>query len=310
VPPDPQVVPILNVVHGAGATPIERMTVAEAREALHALAALGGEPEAVDGVEDLTVGGAAGPLPARRYRPAGAGDADLGVLVWLHGGGWVIGDLDTTDRTARALANRGRCVVVSVGYRLAPEDPFPAAVEDAYAATAWVAGHPAAVGADTTRLAVGGDSAGGNLAAVTCLLARDAGGPSIAFQLLVYPATDQRLGHPSMVDNGRGYLLTADGIRWFVAHYLGDHDRGDWRASPLLAPDLSGLPPALVVTAELDPLRDEGEAYAARLREAGVAARTARYDGQVHGFVAMTSVLDAARLAVDEAGAALRTALA
>lgn len=315
MPLDPAVVPLLGIAHGPGSTPLERMTVAEARQALVALSLLAGEPETVDAVDDLLVGGAAGPLPARRYRPAGAGDADPGVLVWFHGGGWVTGDLATTDATARALANRGRCVVVSVGYRLAPEARFPAAVDDALAATAWVAAHPAEVRADTTRLAVGGDSAGGNLAAVTCVLARDAGGPAIALQLLVYPATDLRLEQPSVAANGDGYLLTAEGMRWFRAHYLGDGDGdgggdpADWRASPLLAPDLSGLAPAAVITAAYDPLRDEGEAYAARLRAAGVPVTASRYDGQVHGFFAMTSFLDAARRAVDEAGAALRAAL-
>jgi acetyl esterase len=233
------------------------------------------------------------------------------VLVFFHGSGFVIFDLDTHDHECRMLANLGRVVVVSVDYRLAPEHKFPAAVTDARAALHWVVDHAEGLGADPARLAVGGDSAGGNLAAVVAQVARDEGGPPIAFQLLVYPVTDLRGGHASRVENGKGYLLTTEVMQWFEEQYLNDDtDRTDPRASPLLAASFAGLPRALVITAEYDPLRDEGDEYAQRLQADGVEVAHHRYDGAVHGFFQLSATTDIGRRAVEEAGAALRTALA
>ena len=221
----------------------------------------------------------------------------------------MIGDLDTADATARALANRSGAVVVSVDYRLAPEHPFPAALEDALAALTWSVENAELLGVDASRVAVGGDSAGGNLAAALCQRVRDEFGPDIDFQLLVYPVVDCTLSHPSIDENAEGYFLTKDAMVWFVGHYLADGDPKAPAVSPLHADTLAGLPPALVITAELDPLRDEGEAYAAALRDAGVSVEAVRYDGQIHGFVGMAALLDDGKHALDLAGAALRTAL-
>ncbi len=233
------------------------------------------------------------------------------MLVWFHGGGWVIGDLDTTDVCCRLLANRSDAVVVSVDYRLAPEDPFPAGLEDCMTAVAWTVENAELLGVDPTRLAVGGDSAGGNLAAVVAQRNRDEFGPAIRFQLLVYPATDLTLSHPSVKENGEGYFLTRDAMVWFTDHYLsGGADPKDPRVSPLFADSAAGLPPALVITAEFDPLRDEGEAYGAWLQEAGVPTTIVRYDGQIHGFFGMVGMLDDASKAIDQAADGLRAALA
>jgi acetyl esterase len=222
----------------------------------------------------------------------------------------VIGDLDTGDSSMRALCNQAGAVIVSVDYRLAPEHPFPAPADDCFAATRWVADHAGDLSIDPLRVAVGGDSAGGNLAAATTLRCRDEGGPALAFQLLVYPVTDCTLTQPSHVENGEGYLLTHASMVWFVDHYLGDADAKEPIASPLHADDLGGLPPALVFTAEFDPLRDEGEAYAARLREAGVRVDHVRVDGQIHGFWGLLGVFDDTAVAIDRAAAAMRAALA
>jgi acetyl esterase len=239
-----------------------------------------------------------------------AGGALPGI-VYFHGGGFVIGNLDSHDGTCRALANASGCAVVSVDYRLAPEHRFPAAPEDCYAALRFVAERGAELGIDARRLAVAGDSAGGNLAAVTALLARERRGPDVRFQLLVYPVADHAFDTPSYRDNAEGYFLSAAMMRWFWGHYLERPEQGDDPlASPLRAKDLAGLPPALVITAEYDPLRDEGEAYAARLKQAGVAAELLRYDGQIHGFFSLFDALDDGRAAVERAGAALRAALA
>jgi acetyl esterase len=228
------------------------------------------------------------------------------VLVYLHGGGWVIGTLDSYDATCRELAQGAGCVVVSVDYRLAPEHRYPAAPEDCYAAVQWVAANAASLGADAKRLAVGGDSAGGNLSAVVSQMARDRGGPAIRFQLLIYPVTDADFTRRSYVDNAEGYLLTTASMRWFWDHYVPEQaKRAEPYASPLRAADLSGLPPAWVCTAEFDPLRDEGEAYAKRLQQAGVSTTLTRFDGLIHGFVSMGLVAPKAQAGVDEAIAAL-----
>jgi len=243
----------------------------------------------------------------RIYSPSAA--TDLPVLVYLHGGGWVICDLETHDPTCRAISNGADCVVVSVDYRLAPEHKFPAAADDAYAATAWVAQHAQELGADASRVAIGGDSAGGNLTAAVALMARERAGPPLSFQVLIYPVLDLASESASRKENGEGYFLTAAGMTWYEEQYLRDDaDRKNVLASPLLAGDLAGLPPALVVTAEYDPLRDEGEAYGRRLTEAGVPATVSRYDGMFHGFLAFAGALDGATRAQAEVFAALRTA--
>jgi len=268
-----------------------------------------GEAEAVEKVEERAIPGPAGEIRMRVYTPRGSGP--FPGLVFFHGGGFVLCSLDSHDGQCRSLANAGGCVVVSVDYRLAPEHRYPAAPEDCYAATQWVAKNGSELGIDTGRLAVGGDSAGGNLAAVTALMARDRGGPALRYQLLVYPVTDFAFDTPSYGENAEGYFLSRDMMRWFWEQYLPDPARGgEAYASPLRASDLSGLPPGLCITAEYDPLRDEGERYAARAREAGVDLQTSRYDGMFHGFLAMAAQLNAAREAIAESGAALRAALA
>jgi acetyl esterase len=221
--------------------------------------------------------------------------------VYLHGGGWVLGDLDAYDGLCRTLAAKLRCVVVSVDYRLAPEHRFPNAPEDCYAAARWVAENAASLGIDPGSIAVGGDSAGGNLAAVVALMARDRGGPRIAYQILVYPVTERSFDTGSYRDNGADYFLTTDMMIHFWKEYLsGEDDAASPYASPLRAKDLKGLPPALVITAEFDPLRDEGETYAKRLEQAGVPVRVSRYDGMIHGFYAMPSVFPQALEAIEE----------
>jgi len=310
MPLDPQARELLDQIAALGGRQLHELSVAEARQAIELLSQMtGGTPEAVASVEERRIAVSDTTLTVRVYRPEPA--TTLPLLVYFHGGGWVIGSLDSHDGLCRALANAGRCVVVAVDYRLAPEHKFPCAVEDAYAATRWAASHAADLGADPRRVAVGGDSAGGNLSAVVTQLARDRGGPELRFAVLIYPATDATMASPSIRDNGEGYLLTAEDMRWFYGHYLRTpEDALDPLASPLHAARFDGLPPAVVVTAELDPLRDEGEAYAARLQAAGAAVTLRRYPGMIHGFVPMLGVLGQAKDAVDEIGQALRTALA
>ncbi len=246
-------------------------------------------------------------VAVRSYRPVL--DETLPALVFFHGGGWAIGDLDTHDVLCRQLALGARCAVFSVDYRLAPEHPFPAAVEDCFSATQFVFRHAQALQVQAERIAVGGDSAGGNLAAVVALMARDQGGPPLACQLLIYPATDQRCQHASHERNGEGYLLTKDSIRYFRAAYLPqEKDRTDWRASPLLAQSHAGLPPAFVLTAGYDPLVDEGRAYAQRLAKAGVEVSYREHADMVHGFILFGGVVDTANAAVEECARHLRTA--
>jgi acetyl esterase len=269
------------------------------------------DPPAVAESRELQAPGPGGTIPMRLIRPSGsAADDTLPVLVYYHGGGWVIGDLDTHDVLCRELANGSGCAVVSVDYRMGPEHRFPAAVEDSLAAAYWVRANAAALGVDPARLAVGGDSAGGNLAAVVSIAARDAGDLPIAFQLLIYPATDQRRIAESHATNGKGYLLETETMDYFHDHYIPDkaHDL-DWRASPLLRDDLKGLPPALVLTAGFDPLRDEGMQYAQRLSEAGNRATYVCFDRQIHGFVTFGRVVDEANAAVAMCAAAVRGAL-
>ena len=273
-------------------------------------AALSPAPPAVAEAKLVLAPGPGGPIPLRAYRPAGTDPGEaLPALLYFHGGGWTIGDLDTHDVVCRQLANGACCAVFSVDYRMGPESRFPAAVDDCLAATRWVAAEAGTLRVDAQRIAVGGDSAGGNLAAVVALAARDGGGPRLCFQLLVYPATDQRMGFPSITRNGEGYLLTRQSIEYFRGHYLPRHeDWEDWRASPLLAPSLAGLPPALVITAGFDPLVDEGKAYAERLAREGVKTEYREYPDMVHGFLLLGGVLDTANAAVEACSGALRAA--
>jgi len=307
MPLDPQCRMLMDQVAASGIRPFEELSVADARQTIMMLASAAGEPAPVGKVENRTIPGPAGEIPLRFYTPDGRGP--FPVLVFFHGGGWVIGNLDTHDGVCRLLTNGAGCMVASVDYRLAPEHPFPAAAEDSYAATKWIAGKAATIGADPKRVAVGGDSAGGNLAAVVALMARDRGGPALVHQLLVYPVTDAPGDTASYRDNAEGYFLTAASMHWFWKHYTGTVKNPlDPYACPLRATNHRGLPPALVITAEFDPLRDEGEAYAARLRDAGVPVKMTRYPGMIHGFFGMGSLLDQGKAAIAEAVQALRSA--
>jgi len=309
LPVHPQVQMLLDGMTAAGGPPLTELSPADAREVYRGFIAFD-QPEEVTRVDDRLVPGDGNDVPVRVYTPADAVGGNAPLLLWIHGGGWVLGDLDTADAAARALANRSGAVTVSVDYRLAPEHPAPAALEDCLAALTWCVENAELLGADVSRVAVGGDSAGGNLTACLCQRVRDDFGPEIDFQLLVYPVTDCTLSSPSMDENADGYLLTKASMEWFVGHYLGEGDPKHPAVSPLHADSLAGLPPALVITAEYDPLRDEGEAYAAALRDAGVPVKHVRYDGQIHHFFHLAGILDDGRAAVDVAGAALRAALA
>jgi acetyl esterase len=307
MPLDPVVKALLDQAAALNLPSLNTLSAPEARAAFSATRLAAGEPEPVARVEDRSIPGPAGDIPVRIYCPEG--EPPFPLVVYFHGGGWVIGDLDTHDGTCRTLTNLTRCVTVSVSYRLAPEHKFPAAVEDAFAATEWAASNASALGADARRLAVAGDSAGGNLAAAVSLIARDGGSPKIAHQALIYPVTDFGFDRPSYESNAEGYFLTKEMMRWFWGHYVASEaDAAHPHASPLRASDLSGLPPALIITAEFDPLRDEGEAYGARLQEAGVPATVSRYDGMIHGFVGMAALIPQGRQALQETAQALRSA--
>jgi len=308
MPLDPAAAGLLEQMDAAGLPPLNTLDPPDARAAAGGFVDLAGPGEEVASAEDRTVPGPDGAIPVRIYTPA-AGSAPRPALVYIHGGGWVIGDIATTDTVCRALANRAECVVVSVDYRLAPEHKFPAPLDDSYAAFNWVVEHAAEIGVDPGRVAIGGDSAGGNLSAAVCLRARDQKGTAPCFQLLVYPVTDHNYDTVSYKDNGENYLLTKDMMVWFWDHYLNTAADGDNPlASPLRARDLSGLPPAHVITAEFDPLRDEGEAFAARLSAAGVPVTHTRYDGQIHAFFTLVAAMPASAKAIDEAAAALKKA--
>lgn len=291
----PQVAAHLAQMAAMNAPPIDALTAEQVRLGFGVqMKMTAGPATPLAQVRDLTLPGPGGAIKARLYRPKT--DGTLPGLVFFHGGGWVIGDLDSHDDLCRDLAAQAGCAVLAVDYRLAPEHRFPAAADDAIAATHWVITNAAELGMDPARLTVGGDSAGGNLAAVAAIAARDAGRP-LAAQLLIYPVTDMsRLEGESYTTCGDGYGLTAGAMVWFRDHYLTDARAArDWRVSPLLATDLGRLPPALVVTAEFDVLRSEGEAYAQRLAEAGVPTKLTRYDGMIHGFASMAGVLDVGR---------------
>ena len=310
MPLDPQAKALFDFLGLTALAPLETLTPQQARASLEVLAEARRQMtrEPVDQVRDLKIPGPAGEIPIRIYSPTGQSPSP--ALIYFHGGGWVLGDLEIADQVCRALANAASCVVLSVDYRLAPEHKFPAAVHDSFGATAWIADHADELGINSSQIAVAGDSAGGNLAAVVSQIARDRGGPKLAFQLLIYPGTDMRMSMPSIDENADGPLLTKAAMHWFVNHYLnGEWDRTDPLASPLLASNLRGLPPAFIITAECDPLRDEGEAYGQRLQEAGVRAEVQRYDGMPHGFFSFGAALDGGRRAFADATTRLRSAL-
>ncbi|MFC4550424.1 MULTISPECIES: alpha/beta hydrolase [Halorussus] len=305
----PEASAFLETVDALPQPPRYALTVESAREALRELFADAERDAEVEEMSEFTIPGPVGNLPVRLYTPRA--NAPHPTLVFYHGGGWVVGDLDTHDNVCRALCAGADCAVVSVDYRLAPEHPFPAAVEDAYAALKWVAEHGEGATLDTDRLAVGGDSAGGNLAAATALLARDRNGPALTHQSLIYPAVAS-MGvqeFPSYEENGRGYLLEMPGMEWYWERYVQSrvHERNPYLA-PLLASDHSDLPPATVLTAGFDPLRDEGQAYADRLEAAGVPVERHHHEGQIHGFVSLTDFMSSADDALDDLAADLRTA--
>ncbi len=307
MPLDPQARAVLDQLAAMGLPAVNEVSPEQARANMKLRPRAPG-PE-VAKVEDRSIPGPDGDVPVRIYTPEGSGS--FPILMWYHGGGWVIGDLESADGPSRHLCVGADCVVVSVDYRLAPETKFPGPAEDCYAATQWAVDNAAAINGDPARVAVGGDSAGANLAAAVLLMARDRNGPAISFQLLVYPVTERNFSTASYHDNATGYSLTQAGMRWFWDQYLADDaDAANPYAAPAQAANLSGLPPALVITAEFDPLRDEGEAYAGLLRNAGVPTQATRYDGMIHGFFAMPAVLDQGRRAMDEATAALKASLA
>ena len=304
---DPQARTVLDQMAEAGNQSVESLSVEEARQVSAAMAAMQGTPEPVALTEDRMLPGPGGNIPVRIYVPSGRDP--LPLLMYFHGGGWVIGDIESSDGLCRTLANAAKCIVASVDYRLAPEHPFPAAADDAYYATQWAAMNASGFGGDPSRIAVCGDSAGGNLAAVVALIARDRSGPAVQFQLLIYPVTDAACATPSYSENAEGYFLTKAAMQWFWNHYVpNDADRNHPYASPLRANNLAGLPPALVITAEFDPLRDEGEQYAERLRAAGTPVQLTRYDGMIHGFFTMSGVIDQGRRAIQQSAEALRNA--
>lgn len=308
---DPDAAAVYKAFQDAGRPAYETLTAPEAR-AYYAQArfATNPEPPELARVAELAIPAPHGAIPARLYVPREPRRHDglSPALVFFHGGGWVIGDLDSHDVVCRQLADAGALIVISVDYRLAPEHKFPAAADDAIAATKWVAANARELGIDAARLSIGGDSAGGNLAAIVALAARDAGGPALAGQVLIYPATDFAMTHGSHSEPETSVLLTHSVIRWFRDHYLnGAADIHDWRASPARAQDLAGLPPAYVLTAGADPLRDEGNEYAARLSQAGVPVTARHYPGQFHGFFTMGKLLPQANVAVGEIGAWLKS---
>ncbi len=293
---------LLDVVRIAGRSPVQGLTPAEARTQYSASrAVLQPPPQDVAETRDVTIEGAAGPIPARLYRGAATPGGPLPAMLFLHGGGWVVGDLESHDGVCRRLANLAGCWVLAADYRLAPEHPFPAAVEDSAAALRWLAAHAAAIGIDPTRLAVAGDSAGGNLAAVLALMGRDGTVPATACQILFYPATDLAMDSPSYTKHlAHGVPLTASSMRWFIDHYAPDPaQRVDWRASPLRAPSLAGTPPAFVLSLGQDPLADEARAYAARLEAEGVRVTAVHLSDHIHGIVTMTRLIAAGDMVVE-----------
>jgi acetyl esterase len=317
MPLDPELAALLAAAPPFDPDLLTTTPVAEYRSAMKAgILAVGPSPEAVASVVDTTMPGPGGALPLRIYTPEHTAPSRresrslLGIAVFFHGSGFVICDLDTHDHECRVLANRAGVIVVSVDYRLAPEHKFPAAVDDAYAALEWAVAHAADLGGDPSRVAVVGDSAGGDLAAVVAQQARDRGGPALAFQLLVYPVTDLRADTPSYTENATGYGLSAEAMHWYIEQYVRTADDVlDPRASPLLAASLADLPRAFVAVCEYDPLRDEGKQYAHRMRDAGIDVTLRRYDGAIHGVFQMSRFTAIGRRMLDDCVGALRAAI-
>jgi acetyl esterase len=306
---DPGATHVLALGRAANQAPFELGTVSEARAAYDdGCPTLQGDREPVAAIEDRTIAGGGGPILLRIYRGVAAPNADAPALLYLHGGGWVVGTLESHDEICRWFANVGACIVFCPDYRLAPEHKFPAGLEDCVSALAYVVGQASALGIDPDRVAVAGDSAGGNLAAVLSLLSRDGAAAKISAQLLLYPNTDAGQTADSYVRFSQGYGLTASTMRWFRDHYVRNAaDIGDWRVSPLIVEDIKGVPPAFVAIAGHDILADEGEAYARRLAEAGIPAILRCWPDQIHGFVSMGRHIPAARRAVEEAVAGWRS---
>jgi acetyl esterase len=302
---DPQAQVLCDAMNAAPRIDLTDATLEMQRFMFGQLLLLAGEREPVAAVDEHDADG----VPVRVYRPADAPAGALPVVFWIHGGGWTIGSVEQYDPIVRQIANGTGALVVSPDYRLAPEHPFPAPLDDCWNALQWTERHMAELGGDASRIAIGGDSAGGNLSAVCALLARDAGGPALALQALVYPVTDADLTTASYRANGDGYLLDLEQMRWFFDCYTrGGVDASQWRISPLRVPDVRGVAPALVITGEYDPLRDEGEAYAQRLRDAGVEVEGHRYPGMVHAFFGLSLAFDASKDAVQRVATALRRA--
>lgn len=299
MPLNPEVAQLLAIMEEAGAPPTAESPVPLARMATDAFPDMQGEAEEVASVENRQIPGPDGDVPVRIYTPAGDGPRPL--IMFYHGGGWVIGDLETVDKPCRTLANRTGAVVISVDYRLAPEHAAPAAFDDCYAATVWAAEHADDLGVDASKIVVSGDSAGGNLAAAVAQAVRDRGGPALAGQALIYPVTNYDWSSPSLEENADGYLLTRSSMQWFWAHYLGAEDlTGNPYVCPARAESLADLAPAFVGTCEFDPLRDEGEAYAVSLKDAGVEVTAKRYDGMIHGVFWLLGVVPSAQPFMDD----------
>ncbi len=306
---DPEVQAWLKQLAAAALPPLDSLSVEEAREQMRASSEPLETGETVDRTENREAPGPAGPIPLRIYDPGGAGPKP--AIVYFHGGGWVLGSIETHDHYCRCLANASGMLVVSVEYRLAPEHPYPAAVDDCYAATKWVSEQAAELGADAARICVAGDSAGGNLAAAVALKARDEEAPKLAFQVLIYPILDHNFDTDSYLRNMEGFHLTRDAMIWFWDLYVPDNARrGEDYASPLRADNLEDLPPALVITAEYDPLSDEGEAFVKRLQAAETPVELVPYPGTIHGFARRTKLWQHARDCLQEVGEKLREALA
>jgi acetyl esterase len=307
MPLDPQVAALLQELAALGAPKLPTLSPSEARKQTELMRPLAGDPIAVGSVRDITIPVDGAEIGGRVYTPEGEGPHP--VVVFFHGGGWVICNLDTHDNVARAICRDADAVVVSVDYRMGPEHRFPTAVHDCFAATKWVAANASSLGADGDRLAVCGDSAGGNLSAVVSQLARDQGGPAISYAALIYPAVNMTAKGGSLDENATGYFLETEEMEWFMSHYLTEAERSDVLASPLLNENLTNLPPCFIATCEYDPLRDEGEAYADALRINGVHVASKRYDGLIHAIVNMTGVLDGGRQLVADVSAHLHSAL-
>jgi acetyl esterase len=306
MPLDPQVEKVLEDAAALRLPAYQDLSPTQARKQMRDQSPPVQTALSVKKVVDRKIPGPSGDIPIRLYYPAG--NAPFPVLVYFHGGGWVIGDLDTHHGFCHALAKTSGCLVVAVDYRLAPEHRYPAAVEDAYAATKWIAENSELIQADPDRFAVCGDSAGGHLAAVVSLMARDRNGPRIDLQILIYPITDCSFGTPSYEENREGYMLTRDLMKWFWNHFINtESEADDPYVSPLRAKSFSDLPQALILTAEYDPLRDEGEAYANKLQGAGVNVTLTRYPGMIHAFIRMTAQLDKANEALDQVAGILRS---